>query len=60
MEQRLNGQGSVITLLKEDLSYTKTSKQIEDFSGNHVKEPPINPQRLLEVVERSEQFASFN
>lgn len=59
MEHRLNGQGSVITLLKEDLSYTKTSKQIEDFSGNHFKEPPINPQRLLEVVERSDNLPAL-
>lgn len=54
MEERSKGQGGLITLKKADLSYTQSSKQLEDFSYGLEIRPPLEPERLLELVEQSD------
>ncbi len=58
-KKRHSGHAMHIEMLKADLSYTNTSKQLEEFEYNDCLQPPIEPRRLLEIVEQSETLGSI-
>lgn len=58
-EVRSSGQGMVIPILKSDLTYTNTSKQLEEFNYNYIIRPPIEPRRLIEAVEQSDRLPAL-
>ena len=58
-EERPQGQGMIIPIIKADLSYTNTSKQLETFNYNNIIRPPIEPGRLIETVEQSDNLPAL-
>ena len=58
-EKRSTGQGMVVPIVKTDLSYTNTSKQLEDFNYQDIVRPPIEPRTLMDIVEQSDRLPSL-
>ena len=59
IDERPDGQGMIIPIVKTDLSYTNTSKQLETFNYSDIVKPPIEPRELIEIVEQSDRLPSL-
>lgn len=59
IDERQEGQGMVVPIMKTDLAYTNTSKQLEEFRYDEIIRPPIEPKRLMETVEQSDNLPAL-